>query len=163
MPAHTPSPAAGNSTNRPANPTDTVNLTPATAAAAAAGGARKRKLSELTIENDGRIAASDLDNDDEPHVLIDRVHAVDLGLCAVGYSTSSNTCPYKFCPFAASLNDHACGEGGRRMQKGQAKAQNFCIHPKCLRFYHCTCHAIMHRRLEASPTLLAPKKQRCGK
>ena len=147
-----------------ANPTNPVNLTPTTATAAAAGASKKRKMeSSLTIDTDGRIAASELENDDERHVLIDRVHAVDLNLCTEVYSTSSNTCPYKFCPFAAELNAHACGAGASNQQKGQAKAQNFCTHPKCMRFFHCTCHAIMHRRLEPTPTLLAPKKQRTAK
>ena len=64
-------------------------------------------------------------------------------------------------------------ESGRRWQRGrgagknkpggQSKAQDFCIHPKCVRFFHATCHAIMHRRIESSPLLLAGKKKHTGK
>ena len=159
MPMHTPVPNPAGAAGT-ANPTNPVNLTPATAAAAAAGASKKRKMeSSLTLDTDGRIAASELENDDERHVLIDRDHAVDLKMCSEEYSKSSNTCPYKFCPFAAELNTHACGEGRKNKQKGRAKAQNFCIHPKCMRFFHSTCFAIMHRKLEPTQTLLAPKKQ----
>lgn len=93
-------------------------------------------------------------------MLIDRVHAVDLRLVTESYSTNSNFCPYKFCPFATDLNDHACGAGGKNKQGGRAKAQSFCIHPKCMRFFHSTCHAIVHRRLEPNPVFTAAKQQK---
>ena len=65
---HAPSPTPGRD-----NP---VNPTPQTAAAATAGAKKKRKIeSSLTIEADGRIAASCLDVDGEQHVLIESVHS----------------------------------------------------------------------------------------
>ena len=110
----------------------------------------------MSTESDGRIAADEL-VDGEPHVLIDGVHAVDLKLIEKG---KKNYCAYKFCPFAAELADTSCGERSARTQAGRAKAQSFCIHPACHRFYHPTCYAIVHRLIEPSPTLLAPKRQR---
>ena len=141
---------------RPAPPTTPapVNLTPQHAAAAAGGKALKRKLK---VENDGRLATSEL-VEPERHVMIDGAHAVDLGLCSKSYAKSTNTCPYVFCPYAADLQATKCGQAGKHQQKGRARAQEFCV--QCRRFFHCTCHAIMHRRIEASPLLLAAKRQK---
>lgn len=98
----------------------------------------------MQAEVDGTLPMASLDSE-EKHVLVEKADAI-----AMGYElTANNYCSYPFCKHALANKKQRCGEGQKREQEGRAKAPCFCIHPKCCKGFHPTCHALAHKLLEA--------------
>jgi len=113
------------------------------------GEKRERSCLEYEVEQDGRIAPHELETE-EKHVYIEANDALERGLISDSYRKHSNFCAYKHCPHAKQNNEKPCGEKSKNKQAPRAKAPGFCMHPRCVRGFHGTCHAIFHRQLDPS-------------
>ena len=118
-----------------------------TTAGAAGGKSAKRRL-EADVGTDGRLTEQELEG--EKHPLIDGHDAVAMGLIEEKYRKESLCCSYKFCKHAAANKDKKSGQNIKdgMTQKGRSKCQGFCAHPRCMKGFHQTCHAIAHRLIE---------------
>ena len=113
---------------------------------------------QAELDDDGCICAECLSQDD-PHPLVDGRVAVQLGLITESYREHNLTCAYTKCPFAQENKDQKCGEGSKRMQRGKARVQAFCMHPHCLRGFHPTCYSIAHRMMPHIALLPKPVRK----
>lgn len=77
-----------------------------------------------------------------------------LGFVEENYRKNAFFCAYKHCPWAAQNKAHKCGEESVRKQAPRAKCQSFCMHPLCMRPFHATCHAIVHRLVSPEKVLV---------
>ena len=101
-------------------------------------------LARSQSEADGTLPMAALGSDVK-HALLEKADAI-----AKGYPvTLNNFCSYPFCPHAEANKKQKCGQGMQRQQEGRSKAPCFCIHPKCCKGFHATCHALAHKLLEA--------------
>lgn len=98
------------------------------------------RFGEAQTESDGTLPDSVLDTE-ENHVSLEKEEAKKRGFTV----TEKNYCAYKFCPWAADNKKQKCGADSKGTQEGRARAPCFCIHSKCLKGYHPTCHALAHK------------------
>ena len=93
-------------------------------------------------ERDGTLPTQALENE-HVHACIEKADAIGMGYEV----TKNNYCAYKFCKHAEANKKMKCGVGQKYEEDARSKAPCFCIHPKCLKGYHPTCHALAHKQI----------------
>jgi hypothetical protein len=127
---------------------------------------KKRNVHEAEVDQDGRLAEHELQGP-VPHTLIDAEDAVLLGFMSESYRANGLYCTAgPLCRFARRNKTTKCGEGSAREQSARSKCSSYCMHPRCRRGFHASCHAVVHRIIEFTelPTLpdqkIPSKKQK---